>query len=97
MQLEGNEMPISSKDLLHDEVASTVETTNEVETELSIHPDWKLPQEDIYSFQFLNIECSPLLPNQLSISGIKIEEPENNEGSWKRPYLFAIAWIKPLS
>ncbi|GAJ97510.1 SLAP domain-containing protein [Geomicrobium sp. JCM 19055] len=81
MQLEGNEAPIFSKDLLHDEVASTVETTNEVETELSIHPDWKLPQEDIYSFQFLNIECPPLLPNQLSISGIKIEEPENNEGS----------------
>ncbi|EZH66385.1 hypothetical protein DH09_10655 [Bacillaceae bacterium JMAK1] len=79
MQLEGHETPVSSQELLNDESTQS-NSIDEIKTDLSIHPDWTLPTEDMYSFQFLNIECSPLLPNQLSITGIKIEEREDEAG-----------------
>ncbi len=70
-KLEGVESAVSSEDILSEEVTETSDET-EVETELSLHPTWNLTKEDIYSFQFLNNECPPLKPNQLSLSGINI-------------------------
>ncbi|MCP3031451.1 accessory Sec system S-layer assembly protein [Halobacillus sp. A1] len=36
---------------------------------LSLHPEWKVSDEDEYVFKFLNTEMKPLKPNQLSIHG----------------------------
>ena len=55
--------------------------TDEVETTLSLHPEWNVPQEQEYVFRFLANELEPLKPNQISLSGIDIDvEPAN--GSW---------------
>lgn len=69
LELAGQESTVSSEDLLNESSSSEEDT---IETELSIHPDWKLAKEDHYAFQFLNMECSPLKPNQLSLSGISL-------------------------
>ncbi|TWI59830.1 accessory Sec system S-layer assembly protein [Halalkalibacter nanhaiisediminis] len=71
-KLEGKENAVSSSDLLNEE--STTEQNKEIQTELSIHSEWELPKEDIYAYQFLNMECTPLKPNQLSLSGINLDE-----------------------
>ncbi len=36
---------------------------------LSVHPEWKVSDEDEYVFKYLNTQMQPLKPNQLSISG----------------------------
>lgn len=77
LKLEGNESAVSSKDLI-DQETNENDSEEEVSTDLSIHPLWNLPKEDIYSFQFLNQECPPLKPNQLSLSGINIMKDGDN-------------------
>lgn len=77
IKLEGKESTVSSSDLLHTEEEETTEA-NEVYTELSFHPDWEVSKEDRYSFQFLNQECPPLQPNQISLSGISLIEEKKN-------------------
>ncbi|WP_153732442.1 accessory Sec system S-layer assembly protein [Sporosarcina obsidiansis] len=53
----------------------------DIETALSLHPQWNLSQEQEYVFRFLANELEPLKPNQISLSGIDIDiEPAN--GSW---------------
>ena len=53
----------------------------DIETELSLHEQWSLTQEQEYVFRFLANELEPLKPNQISLSGIDIDlEPAN--GSW---------------
>ncbi len=69
LELAGQESSVSSEDLLNVSSSSDEES---IQTELSIHPDWNLAKEDVYAFQFLNMECSPLKPNQLSLSGISL-------------------------
>lgn len=49
----------------------------EVFTELSYHPDWNVPKEQHYVFSFLNNELLPLMPNQISLSGIEWNDTEN--------------------
>ncbi|MBM7570261.1 accessory Sec system S-layer assembly protein [Aquibacillus albus] len=49
-----------------------------IETELSFHPDWKVPTEQRYVYAFHNSECSLLKPNQLSLAGIDIEKQGKN-------------------
>lgn len=71
LKLEGRESSVSSKDFFNEEAVDTI-NDNDIETELSIHPSWNLAKEDIYSFQFLNRECLPLKPNQVSLSGISV-------------------------
>lgn len=71
-KLAGNESVISSKEFIDEE--SSDQTEGEIATELSLHPNWNLQKEDLYAFQFLNMECPPLLPNQLSLSGISINK-----------------------
>ena len=52
----------------------------DVATKLSFHPDWNVPQEQKYVFNFLANDLAPLKPNQLSLSAINIEPAAN--GSW---------------
>ena len=75
----GEESTIDSQELVNDVNEAT--TTDEVETKLSLHPNWNIPQEQEYVFSFLSNELEPLKPNQISLSGIDIDvEPAN--GSW---------------
>lgn len=66
---QGNDQSFSSEELLN-EAEESAET--EIETALSLHPNWNLPQEQLYVFRFLNNELKPLKPNQISISGIEV-------------------------
>ncbi|PYF07598.1 accessory Sec system S-layer assembly protein [Ureibacillus chungkukjangi] len=52
---------------------------NNVETKLSFHPDWHVPQEQRYIFNFLANELQPLKPNQLSLAAINIEVDPNTK------------------
>lgn len=48
----------------------------EVFTDLSIHPEWHLPEEEVYVYRFLNQELPPLRPNQVSVYGVEIKEKD---------------------
>lgn len=75
----GSDSTIDSEEILEGSAQS--EGTDEVETTLSLHPEWALSQEQEYVFRFLANELEPLKPNQISLSGIDIDvEPAN--GSW---------------
>ncbi|MFD1204729.1 MULTISPECIES: accessory Sec system S-layer assembly protein [Sporosarcina] len=75
----GADSTIDSQEII--EGAAQSAGTDEVETELSLHPQWNLTQEQEYVFRFLANELEPLKPNQISLSGIDIDiEPAN--GSW---------------
>ena len=67
------ENTIDSKDLLGNTAKNTGDN-RDVETKLSFHPEWDVPQEQKYIFNFLANELEPLKPNQLSLSSISIEE-----------------------
>ena len=73
------ENTIDSKDLLGNN-GTDQSSDEEVETKLSFHPDWDVPQEQKYIFNFLANELEPLKPNQLSLSSISIEE--DRFGKW---------------
>ncbi|GEL78728.1 accessory Sec system S-layer assembly protein [Tenuibacillus multivorans] len=44
----------------------------EVSPELSIHPQWKIEEEDLYVYRFQNNGLEPLKPNQLSLAGFEL-------------------------
>ncbi|MGE6516270.1 accessory Sec system S-layer assembly protein [Lysinibacillus sphaericus] len=74
------ENTIDSKDLLGN--ASSKKSDNrDVVTKLSFHPDWDVPQEQKYIFNFLANELEPLKPNQLSLSSISVDE-DPRSGNW---------------
>lgn len=75
----GADSAVDSKEL----VKSAKQTKNKglVKTKLSIHPDWKVPQEQQYVFRFLANELEPLKPNQLSLAAINIEK-DMFTGDW---------------
>ncbi|CAM5191280.1 Accessory Sec system S-layer assembly protein OS=Ureibacillus acetophenoni OX=614649 GN=SAMN05877842_101158 PE=4 SV=1 [Ureibacillus acetophenoni] len=66
------------------EITGSVEesgNSTEVITKLSYHPEWDVPQEQKYIFNFLANELEPLKPNQLSLAAIDIDvDPAN--GAW---------------
>ena len=75
----GSDSTIDSEEILEGSAQS--KATDEVETTLSLHPQWELSQEQEYVFRFLSNELEPLKPNQISLSGIDIDvEPAN--GNW---------------
>ncbi|MEK3935539.1 accessory Sec system S-layer assembly protein [Sporosarcina sp. FSL W7-1349] len=75
----GSDSTIGSEEIVEGVQSST--STDDVETPLSLHPSWTIPQEQEYVFRFLSNELEPLKPNQISLSGIDIDvEPAN--GSW---------------
>ena len=63
----GKDSTINSEELLDIDVSES----NSIKTELSYHPSWNVPKEQQYVFQFLLNELEPLIPNQLSLSGLK--------------------------
>lgn len=67
----GADSAIDSKDL--GQSGKQAANANNVETKLSFHPDWQVPQEQRYIFNFLANELQPLKPNQLSLAAINIE------------------------
>ena len=73
----GKDSAVSSQQLGKSDSQSS---SNEIKTKLSYHPDWNVPKEQQYIFNFLANELQPLQPNQLSLSAINIEE--DREGNW---------------
>lgn len=68
---DGRESAIASSELTD---STDVESAEEVDTELSIHPSSNIPKEQMYVLRFLNNELPPLKANQLSLSGIEWDE-----------------------
>lgn len=73
----GTDSAIDSKEL--DKNSNEAGNENNVETKLSFHPDWHVPQEQKYIFNFLANELQPLKPNQLSLAAINIEVDPNSK------------------
>ncbi|PIC75605.1 accessory Sec system S-layer assembly protein [Sporosarcina sp. P19] len=75
----GLDSTVESEEILENGQAGSGD--EDIETELSLHEQWSLTQEQEYVFRFLANELEPLNPNQISLSGIDIDlEPAN--GSW---------------
>ncbi|PAQ13007.1 accessory Sec system S-layer assembly protein [Bacillaceae bacterium SAOS 7] len=68
---DGLESTVPSSELTNND---TQESTEEVETPLSIHPAATISKEQMYVLRFLNNELPLLKANQLSLSGIEWEE-----------------------
>ena len=79
VEKKGSDSVIGSEEIVEGSGNST--STDEVETTLSLHPGWAVPQEQEYVFRFLSNELEPLKPNQISLSGIDIDVEYAN-GSW---------------
>ncbi|SDM42483.1 accessory Sec system S-layer assembly protein [Psychrobacillus sp. OK028] len=85
----GKDSTINSEELLDIEVSES----NSIKTELSYHPSWNVPKEQQYVFQFLLNELEPLKPNQLSLSGLEIDEEDD---SWLVKAFFRSSLAKPM-
>ncbi|WP_110112574.1 accessory Sec system S-layer assembly protein [Bacillus sp. CGMCC 1.16541] len=70
---QGLDSTVESKEIVDIEEAAAEE---EVQTTLSIHPDWNVSEEDRYIYQFMHNSCDPLKPNQLSLSGLDLHREE---------------------
>lgn len=73
-QKQGLDSTIESKDVTSKEENASNEEL--VRPKLSFHPDWDVKEEDRYVYQFLNNDCEPLKPNQLSLSGLELQRNE---------------------
>ncbi len=89
----GRDSAIDSKEIL--EGKSELSTKSEVKTKLSFHPDWQVPQEQQYVFNFLANDLQPLKPNQLSLAAISIEESEGS-GAWNVKAFFRSSLSQPM-
>ncbi|QDQ01349.1 accessory Sec system S-layer assembly protein [Lysinibacillus fusiformis] len=74
------ENTIDSNEILRNDSSNNGDN-RDVVTKLSFHPEWDVPQEQKYIFNFLANELEPLKPNQLSLSSISIDE-EPRSGNW---------------
>lgn len=72
-KISGQDSTINSEKLLDIDVSKS----NSIKTELSYHPSWNVPKEQQYVFQFLLNELEPLMPNQLSLSGLEIDQEDD--------------------
>ncbi|MDW0116899.1 accessory Sec system S-layer assembly protein [Sporosarcina thermotolerans] len=75
----GADSTVNSGEILENAVQS--DETDDIETQLSFHPEWALSQEQEYVFRFLSNELEPLKPNQISLAGVDIDV-EKADGSW---------------
>lgn len=75
----GADTSVGSEELF--ENVQKTNSTDDIETELSFHPDWNITQEQEYVFRYFSTELEPLKPNQISLSGIDIDVNEYN-GEW---------------
>lgn len=76
----GKDSAIDSTEIMKDGAKSN--SQKQVVTKLSYHPDWQVPQEQKYIFNFLANELEPLKPNQLSLAAINIDVNPSN-GAWE--------------
>ena len=90
----GKDSTIESKEII--EQGEETNINNEVQTKLSYHPDWNVPQEQKYIFNFLANELEPLKPNQLSLAAIDIEVNPAN-GAWEVKAFFRNSISKEIS
>jgi len=72
----GKDATVSSEELVGQ--TEVEDADRDVETPLSFHPEWNVPKEQEYVFRFLSNELEPLKPNQISLSGIDIDEDGNS-------------------
>ncbi|MCD5325928.1 MULTISPECIES: accessory Sec system S-layer assembly protein [Pontibacillus] len=70
-----NDSTVDAEDLI--EGVESDSSSEEVETELSINPDWKLAEEDVYVYRFMNNEHPPLKPNQLSLGAFELTKMDD--------------------
>lgn len=67
---------IESYELLAKHKTDKKKSSKDIDTPLSLAEDWDISQEQLYVFQFLSNDLEPLKQNQLSISGIDLEQDE---------------------
>ncbi|MDX1805969.1 MAG: accessory Sec system S-layer assembly protein [Paenisporosarcina sp.] len=89
----GKDSTVQSNELLNDDAASL--TTEDVQTSLSYHPSWTVPKEQQYVFSFLSNELDPLKPNQISLSGIDIDQ--SKKGDWLVKAFFRSSLSQPVT
>lgn len=89
----GKDSMVSSHELL--KVESTKLNDDLIHTELSYHPDWVVPKEQQYVFQFLSNELKPLKPNQISLSGLDIDFQEKHR-NWLVKVFFQSSLDQPI-
>lgn len=89
----GADSAVDSKELLTD--TKQTGEDRDVVTKLSFHPQWNVPLEQQYIFNFLANELQPLKPNQLSLSAINIEENPRN-GAWNVKVFFRSSLPEPI-
>ena len=89
----GKDSAVDSKDILGGK--KELSTRSEVTTKLSFHPDWEVPQEQKYIFNFLANDLAPLKPNQLSLAAININEDEQT-GKWLVKAFFRSSLSQPI-
>lgn len=89
----GKDSTVQSNELLNDDAASL--TTEDVQTTLSYHPSWTVPKEQQYVFSFLSNELDTLKPNQISLSGIDIDE--SKKGDWLVKAFFRSSLSQPVT
>jgi accessory Sec system S-layer assembly protein len=70
----GEDTTVSSEELLNETVELSAE--EEVETKLFYSPAYEPAQELKYVYQFMNLELSPLKPNQISLAGVDLKQDE---------------------
>jgi len=91
----GKANTIDTKDLLNNTEEDNGSSDLEVVTKLSFHPDWDVPREQQYIFNFLANELDPLKQNQLSLSAINIEE-DSKSGAWNVKAFFRSSLSQPI-
>jgi len=91
---KGTDSTVQSNELLQDDSNMTSETS--VETTLSYHPEWDVPKEQQYVFSFLSNELPPLKSNQISLSGIEIDD-NGPSGEWSVKAFFRSSLSKPIT
>lgn len=89
----GKDSAIDSKELTGKKAG--LSTKSEVKTKLSFHPEWNVPQEQQYVFNFLANDLQPLKPNQLSLAAINIEEDQKS-GAWNVKAFFRSSLSQPI-
>ncbi|AYC28927.1 accessory Sec system S-layer assembly protein [Paenisporosarcina cavernae] len=90
----GSDTTINSEEITSSETDTS--SAGSIETTLSYHPEWDVPQEQQYVFQFLSNELPALKPNQISLSGIDLEKNEAS-GDWYVSAFVRSSLPKPLT
>lgn len=89
----GKDSAVDSKEIVQGK--TPLSTKSQVKTKLSFHPDWNVPQEQQYVFNFLANDLHPLKPNQLSLAAINIEEDQKS-GAWNVKAFFRSSLSQPI-